>query len=66
MFSRDPELSLKVHKFLIEAVPLGASDDPIDHDFDIISHANCDYSDNKKGINIDVDKIIGSANEGVS
>ncbi len=36
-------------------------DEKADHDFDFIKHdKSCDYSDSEKGIQINVDKIIGS------
>lgn len=40
-------------------------DPPPSHDFDIISHNNCNYKDDGKGINIDVDKILKSAKDEV-
>ena len=37
-----------------------------DHDFDIVNHNECNYKDDGKGLQIDVEKIIGEATDGVS
>ena len=53
-------LCLQLHELLNEQVP-DDDDEKADHDFDLIKHdSKCDYSDSEKGIQIDVDKIIGS------
>ena len=48
---------------LNEQIP--SDDELADHDFDIISQTGCDYDDNGKGLQLDVDKIIGSTQEEV-
>ena len=37
-----------------------------DHDFDVVNHSECNYKDDGKGLQIDVEKIIGEATDGVS
>ena len=37
-----------------------------DHDFDVVRHENCNYNDDGKGLQIDVERIIGDATDGVS
>ena len=37
-----------------------------DHDFDVVRHTDCNYEDNGKGLQIDVEKIVGDATDGVS
>jgi len=36
-----------------------------DHDFDVVRHENCNYNDDGKGLQIDVERIIGDATDGV-
>jgi hypothetical protein len=49
-----------LHELLNKQIPEDDGE-KADHDFDLIRHdKNCDYSDSEKGIQIDVDKIIGS------
>jgi hypothetical protein len=49
-----------LHELLNKQIP-DDDGEKADHDFDLIRHdKNCDYSDSEKGIQIDVDKIIGS------
>ena len=49
-----------MHELLNKQIP-DDDGEKADHDFDLIRHdKNCDYSDSEKGIQIDVDKIIGS------
>lgn len=50
----------QLHDVLNEQVPSSDDDEKADHDFDVVSHAGCDYEDNGKGLNIDVDRIIGN------
>ena len=60
----DPEISKMLHDTLNEAI--GEDEDELpDHDFDRIDHRNCNYNDDGKGLNIDVDKILGVADQGV-
>ena len=37
-----------------------------DHDFDVVRHDDCNYNDDGKGLQIDVEKIVGGATDGVS
>ena len=49
-----------MHEVLNKQIP-DDDGEKADHDFDFIRHdKNCDYSDSEKGIQINVDKIIGS------
>ena len=41
-------------------------DELADHDFDIVSQNGCDYEDNGKGLQIDVEKILGAGTDEVS
>ena len=45
---------------LNEQLPADAGEEKADHDFDVISHENCDYDNPEKGINIDVEETISS------
>ena len=36
-----------------------------DHDFDVVRHDGCNYKDDGKGLQIDVEKIVGDATDGV-
>ena len=54
----------QMHNLLNEQIP--DDDEPADHDFDVISQTGCDYEDNSKGLQLDVDKIIGSTQEEVT
>ena len=54
----------QLHDLLNEQIP-SDDDELADHDFDIISQTGCDYDDNGKGLQLDVDKIIGSTQEEV-
>ena len=54
----------QMHNLLNEQIPAD-DDEKADHDFDIISQTGCDYDDNGKGLQLDVDKIIGSTQEEV-
>ena len=54
------KLQFQMHELLNKQIP-DDDGEKADHDFDLIRHdKNCDYSDSEKGIQIDVDKIIGS------
>lgn len=55
----------QLHTLLNSKVPATGGEEPVDHDFDVVSHHNCDYNDNGKGLQIDVDKIIGGSKEEV-
>ena len=52
---------------LLNATP-GTMDDGelADHDFDVVRHDGCNYNDDGKGLQIDVEKIVGDATDGVS
>ena len=56
---------MQLHNLLNEQIPTDDGDELPDHDFDIISHNGCDYEDNGKGLQLDVDKIIGNTQEEV-
>jgi len=58
---RDSEIVRQMHNLLNEQIP--DDDEPADHDFDVISQSGCDYEENGKGLQLDVDKIIGSTQE---
>ena len=45
---------------LNEQIP-GDDDELPDHDFDIVQHTGCDYEDNGKGLQLDVEKILGTS-----
>ena len=53
----------QMHNLLNEQIP--DDDERADHDFDVISQSGCDYEENGKGLQLDVDKIIGSTQEEV-
>jgi len=36
-----------------------------DHDFDIVMHSDCEYEDNGKGLQLDVEKILGAGTDEV-
>lgn len=55
----NPTISKQLHDLLNEKVPTGTGNEKTDHDFDRIDHDNCNYADDGKGIQIDVDKILG-------
>ena len=50
---------------LNEQIP-GDDDELPDHDFDIVQHTGCDYEDNGKGLQLDVEKILGTSQREVS
>merc|ERR1712172_455762 len=66
---KDASISRKLHDFLnlkFEEIGRSADDGELpDHDFDDISHTGCDYADNGKGLQLDVEKILGSGTEEV-
>ena len=45
----------KFHDLINEKIESNAS-----HDFDVISHESCSYDDPGKGIQVDVEKVVGS------
>ena len=49
---------------LNEQIP-GDDDELPDHDFDIVQHTGCDYDDNGKGLQLDVEKILGTSQKEV-
>jgi len=57
---RDTAISRKLHDLLNEQIP-GDDDELPDHDFDIVQHTGCDYEDNGKGLQLDVEKILGTS-----
>ena len=57
---------MQLHTLLNAKVIDSSESEPVDHDFDVISHHNCDYNDNGKGLQIDVDKILGGTKEEVT
>jgi len=59
---RDGAISRKLHDLLNKQIPADGGD-LADHDFDIISHTGCDYEDNGKGLQLDVEKILGAGTE---
>jgi len=61
---KDASISRKLHDLLNKEI--GSDDGELpDHDFDDISHTGCDYADNGKGLQLDVEKILGSGTEEV-
>jgi len=63
---RNAEYVEKMHQVLNNQVGRNDPDeDQPDHDFDIIRHDRCDYEDNGKGLQIDVDKILDSTKDEV-
>jgi hypothetical protein len=50
---------------LNEKIGSPSDDEQPDHDFDVIDHSNCNYADDGKGLQIDVDKILGIAKDEV-
>jgi len=67
ILQRSPELdsniSRKLHDLLNEQIPASDGDELADHDFDVISHTGCDYADNGKGLQLDVEKIVGASTD---
>ncbi|TRY76510.1 hypothetical protein TCAL_11401 [Tigriopus californicus] len=59
----DAEISKKLHDLLNAKVEVSGESELPDHDFDLVDHSNCDYSDREKGLQIDVDKILGLAGD---
>merc|ERR1712048_697121 len=57
---RDTAISRKLHDLLNEQIP-GDDDELPDHDFDVVTHTGCDYEDNGKGLQLDVEKILGTS-----
>jgi len=62
---RNTAFTDKMHALLNREVGADPSDSQQpDHDFDVITHdARCNYQDNGKGLNIDVDKILKSTKD---
>ena len=54
-----------MHKLLNDKVKMDDGE-LADHDFDVVRHDNCNYKDDGKGLQIDVEKIVGDATDGVS
>ena len=54
----------QLHELLNEDVPMDDGE-KADHDFDVVSQKGCDYTDSGKGLQIDVEKIIGKTTDGV-
>ena len=57
--------SLQMHNLLNDKIGNPSDKQKPDHDFDRIDHSNCNYADDGKGLQIDVDKILGSAKKEV-
>ena len=55
-----------MHDLLNEQIPSDDGDELADHDFDDVSQTGCNYEDNGKGLQLDVEKILGSGTEEVS
>ncbi len=55
----------QLHQLLNDKIGSAGDDEQPDHDFDAIDHTNCNYADDGKGLQIDVDKILGSAKDEV-
>ena len=55
-----------MHDLLNEQIPSDDGDELADHDFDNVSQTGCNYEDNGKGLQLDVEKILGSGTEEVS
>merc|ERR1712096_58790 len=55
-----------MHQVLNDQVGADPDEDQPDHDFDIIQHDRCNYEDNGKGLNIDVDKILESTQDEIA
>ena len=60
---RDASISRKLHDLLNAQIPTSDGDELADHDFDTVSHNGCDYEDNGKGLQLDVEKIIGASEQ---
>merc|ERR1712008_478548 len=60
----DASISTKMHDLLNEQIP-SDDDELADHDFDDVSQTGCNYEDNGKGLQLDVEKILGSGTEEV-
>ena len=54
-----------MHKILNAQIPEDDGE-KADHDFDVVTHNFCNYKDDGKGLQIDVEKIVGDAADGVS
>ncbi len=61
----DPAISRKLRALLNEKIGSPSDSEKPDHDFDRIDHSTCNYADDGKGLQIDVDKILGAAKEEV-
>jgi len=61
----DASIARQMHDLLNEQIPSDDGDELADHDFDIVSQTGCDYEDNGKGLQLDVEKILGSGTEEV-
>jgi len=61
----DASIARQMHDLLNEQIPSDDGDELADHDFDIVSQTGCDYDDNGKGLQLDVEKILGSGTEEV-
>merc|ERR1711976_564375 len=59
---RNPLYTKKMHNMLNEMIPTKSGAQP-DHDFDKVSHYDCEYEDDTKGLQIDVDKILKSTRD---
>ena len=57
--------NVQMHKLLNAQIP-DDDGEKADHDFDVVTHNFCNYKDDGKGLQIDVEKIVGDAADGVS
>ena len=56
----------QLHDLLNEQIPSSDGEELADHDFDVISHTGCDYAENGKGLQLDVEKILGASTDEVN
>jgi len=61
---RDTSITNEMHEMLNAQVPIDDGE-LADHDFDVVRHDGCNYKDDGKGLQIDVEKIVGDATDGV-
>jgi len=52
---RDTSITSKFHDLINDQIEDNAS-----HDFDVISHEGCNYDNPGKGLQVDVEKVVGS------
>lgn len=59
--------NFQLHDMLNKALSSDDSDDDDrpDHDFDRVDQSNCNYNDDGKGLQVDVEDILGLVDDGV-